>query len=161
MAEYHKIAAAKRGAARSKALSSAVDQAMCIILEDMKGNGGIYPHNGGAVSIAEIARRADVNESSLYKKQNFELKERVNLWLQQLQKKETIGRKRVRKHLKDVAREWKARYEALDSNNIVTHLKLQQMEAENLKLKAEVESLREQLLANPSNVTNISRKAKR
>ena len=159
MAEHHKLAAAKRGAARTDALNSAVDQAMCVILEDMKGNGGIYPHNGGAVSIAEIARRADVNESSFYKKQNVELKKRANLWVQQLQKKETIGRKRVRKHLKDVAREWKARYEALDSNNIVTQL--QQLEAENLKLKAEVKSLREQLLANPSNVTNIARKAKR
>ena len=161
MAEHHKLAATKRGAARTEALNSAVDQAMCVILEDMKGNGGIYPHNGGAVSIAEIARRADVNESSFYKKQNVELKKRANLWVQQLLKKETIGRKRVRKHLKDVAREWKARYEALDSNNIVTHLKLQQLEAENLKLKAEVKSLREQLLVNPSNVTNIARKAKR
>lgn len=161
MAEHHKLAAAKRGATRTEALNAAVDQAMRVILEDMKGNGGIYPHNGGSVSMAEIARRADVNESSFYKKQNVQLKERANLWLQQLQKKETIGRKRVRKHLKEVARDWKARYEALDSHNIVTHLKLQQLESENLKLKAEVESLREQLLAKPSNVTNIARKAKR
>lgn len=161
MAEHHKLAAAKRGAARTEALNAAVDLAMRVILEDMKGNGGIYPHYGGAVSMAEIARRADVNESSFYKKQNVQLKQRANLWLQQLQKKETVGRKRVRKHLKEVARDWKARYEALDSHNIVTHLKLQQLEAENLKLKAEVESLREQLLAKPSNVTNIARKAKR
>lgn len=161
MADHHKLAAAKRGAARTEALNAAVDQAMRAILEDMKGNGGIYPHYGGAVSMAEIARRAHVNESSFYKKQNVELKERANLWLQQLQKKETIGRKRVRKHLKEVARDWKARYEAIDSHNIVTNLRLQQLEAENLKLKAEVKSLHEQLLAKPSNVTNIARKAKR
>lgn len=161
MAEHHKLAAAKRGAARTDAMNAAVDQAMRVILVDMKGNGGIYPHNGGAVSMAEIARRSDVNESSFYKKQNVQLKERVNLWLQQLQKAETIGRKRVRKHLKEVARDWKERYEALDSHNIVTNLKLQQLEAEKLTLKAEVESLREQLLAKPSNVTNITKKAKR
>ncbi len=155
MAEHHKLAAAKRGAARTEALNASVDQAMCVIIEEMKDNGGIYPQNGGAVSIAEIARRANVNESSFYKKHNVELKERVNLWVQQLQKKETIGRKRVRKQLEDVAREWKARYETLDSNNIVTNLKLQKMEAENLKLKDEVESLLEQLRSNPSNVSNI------
>lgn len=160
MADHHKIAAAKRGVARRAALIEAVDRAMRSIVEDMKANEGIYPHNGGAVSMAELARRAGINESSFYKKQNAELKNDAGLWLQQLQRKETVGRKRVRKHLKDVARDWKGRYEAIDSHNIVTHLKLQQLEAENLRLRAEVESLRGQLLAKPSNVTNIATKGK-
>lgn len=160
MAEHHKIGATKRAAARKAALKEAVDGAMRAIVEDMKANQGIYPHNGGAVSMAELARRAGINESSFYKKQNVDLKESANLWLQQLQKKETIGRKRVRKHLKEVASDWKARYEAIDRDNIVTHLKLQALEAENLRLKEEVKSLREQLLAQPANVINIAKKAK-
>ena len=102
MAEYHKIAAAKRGAARTATLNESVDQVMHTIIDEMKGNGGVYPANGGAVSMAELARRAGINESSLYKPQNAKLKERATLWLQQLQNKETVGRKRVRKHLKEV-----------------------------------------------------------
>lgn len=160
MAEYHKIAAAKRGAARTAKLYEAVDQAMRNIVEDMKNNDGIYPHNGGAVSMAELARRAEIDESSLYKPHNVKLKERATLFLQQLQKKETVGRKRVRKHLKQLVHDWKERFEALDSHNILTNLKLQQREAENLKLAAENETLRQQLLAAPSNVTSI-RKRKR
>lgn len=161
MAEHHKIAAAKRGAARTAALNEAVDSAMRAIVEDMKGNEGIYPHNGGAVSMAELARRAEINESSFYKKQNADLKERAALWLQQLQKKETVGRKRVRKHLKQALSDWKMRYEALDSHNIVTHLKLQKLEAEKLKLAEEVRSLREQLRVTPANVTSIAKKTER
>lgn len=160
MAEHHKIGATKRAAARKEALNDSVDGAMRAIVEDMKANKGIYPANGGAVSMAELARRAGINESTFYKPQNAKLKQRANLWLQQLQKKETIGRKRVRKHLKDIASDWKARYEAIDRDNIVTHLKLQELEAENLRLKDEVNSLREQLLAKPSNVTNIAKSTK-
>jgi hypothetical protein len=158
MADHHKVAAAKRGAARRAALYEAVEEAMRAIVEDMKANAGIYPYNGGAVSMAELARRAGINESSFYKPQNAELKERATLWLQQLQKKEIVGRKRVRKHQTEVIHDWKNRFEALDSHNIVTNLKLQQLEAENLKLKGEVEALREQLRAVPSNVTPIAKK---
>ena len=161
MAEHHKIGATKRAAARKAALNESVDGAMRAIVEDMKANEGIYPHNGGAVSMAELARRADIHESSFYKKQNVELKERANLWLQQLQKRETIGRKRVRKHLKEVASDWKARYEAIDRDNIVTHLKLQQVEAENLELKHEVAELQERLRVIPTNVSPIRGKAHR
>jgi FAD/FMN-containing dehydrogenase len=155
MADYHKIAAAKRGAARTTALNNAVDQAMRTIADEMRDNGGIYPHNGGAVGMAELTRRADINESSFYKPQNAELKERATVWLQHLQKKEVIGRKRVRKHLREAVSDWKARFETLDSNNIVSNLKLQEIEAENLKLKAEIESLKAQLRALPSNVKSI------
>jgi hypothetical protein len=160
MAEHHKIAAAKRAAARKKALSDAVDQAMRTIVVEMKANEGIYPHNGGAVSRAELARRAGIDESSFYKPQNKDLKERTTLWLQQLQKKETIGRKRVRKHIKDVARDWKERYEALDRQNILTHLKMQKIEAEMVELEKDIQTMREQLTARPSNVAFIAKKSK-
>lgn len=161
MAEHHKIAAIKRGSARNASLREAVDQAMRAIAEEMKGNDGIYPRNGGAVSMAELARRAGINESSLYKSQNVELKERATIWLRQLQQVETIGRKRVRRHMKEVLSDWKERFVALDSHNIVTHLRLQQLEAENLKLKEEALALREQLFANRSSVASLAEKRRR
>jgi hypothetical protein len=161
MADHHKIAAQKRGAARSASLRDAVKKAQDTILQEMKDNVGIYPHNGGNVSLAELARRADVNESSFYKSQNVKLKEESIQWLENLKSGATIGRKRVRKHLKEAVSDWKERFETIQHNYVVNQLKLQDAEAQVIALKSEIESLRSQLLAAPSNVTSIASKAKR
>ena len=89
MSERHKIAAAKRGAEKTAKVHRQVDDAIRAIAEEMQANGGIYPSNGGAVSMAELARRAGINEATLYKKSNAALKERAVLWLDALKKKET------------------------------------------------------------------------
>lgn len=97
MKEQHKIAAAQRGATKNAKLHQKVDDAIRTIIAEMQGNGGIYPHNGGAVSMAEVARRAEINEATFYKKGSMAFKGRVSLWLDTLKKKETVGRMRVRK----------------------------------------------------------------
>lgn len=92
MTEAHKLAAARRGAARTEKMEKAVKEAMQAIQADMQANGGIYPHNGGAVSMAELSRRAGISESSFYKKEpeNRALKDMANLWLDSLKKKEAL-----------------------------------------------------------------------
>ena len=82
MSERHKAAALARGAARTASVGIRVDDAMLTIAEEMKANGGIYPYNGGAVSMAELARRADIDESTFYKKdkENVALREKAALW---------------------------------------------------------------------------------
>jgi|SRR5437870_11543491 len=139
MSEQHKLAAARRGAARTKKMEQAVTQAMQAIQADMQANGGIYPLNGGAVSMAELARRADVSESSFYKKapENLALKERASLWLDTLKKKETVGRMRVKKSLAQRAEDWKEKYHALEQRHICTELELQSLEAQSQKLRDE------------------------
>ena len=52
MSENHKLAAALRGAARTEKMEMAVKEAMRAIQTDIQANGGIYPENGGAVSMA-------------------------------------------------------------------------------------------------------------
>lgn len=139
MSEQHKLAAARRGAARTAQMEQAATQAMQAIQADMQANGGIYPHNGGAVSMAELARRADISESSFYKKEpdNIALKERATLWLDTLKQKETVGRMRVKKSLAQRAEDWKEKYHALEQRHICTELELQSLEAESQKLRME------------------------
>ena len=86
MSEQHKIAAAKRGAARTAKTIKAVEDAMETITKEMAGNEGIYPHMGGAVSMAELARRAGINEATFYKKDNVALKDKAAKWLEKLKK---------------------------------------------------------------------------
>lgn len=145
MSEQHKIAASKRGAERTAKVMQRVEDAIRAITNEMQSNGGIYPHNGGAVSVAEVARRAEINESTFYKKDNIALKERVALWLDTLKKKETVGRMRVRKTFQQRAESWKQKYDALANRHIRTELELQQLEAEHEKLRRDYDTLLEQM----------------
>jgi hypothetical protein len=158
MSESHKLAAALRGAARTKKLELSVKEAMRAIQADMQANGGIYPENGGAVSMAELSRRARVSESSFYKKEpeNLALKDMANLWLDTLKKKETVGRMRVRKSLAQKAEDWQLKYHALEQRHIRTELELQSLEAQMHKLKNENTALVDQLSKHgKTNITPI------
>jgi hypothetical protein len=132
MSEQHKLAAARRGAARTAQMEQQVTDAMRAILADMQSNDGIYPHNGGAVSMAELARRARISESSFYKKEpeNLALKEKAVLWLDTLKKKETVGRMRVKKTLSQRAEDWRQKHDVLQQRHICTELELQASKAE-------------------------------
>lgn len=147
MSENHKLAAALRGAARTQKMELAVKGAMRAIEADMQSNGGIYPENGGAVSMAELARRAGISESSFYKKapENLALKDMANLWLDTLKKKETVGRMRVKKSLAQRAEDWKQKYHALEQRHIRTELELQSLEAQMQKLQKDNAALIDQL----------------
>ncbi len=132
MSEQHKLAAVRRGAARTAKMEQQVTEAMQAIHADLQANGGIYPHNGGAVSMAELARRAGISESSFYKKEpeNTALKERAALWLDTLKKKESVGRMRVKKTHFQRAEDWRQKHDALAQRHIRTELELQASKAE-------------------------------
>jgi len=145
MSEKHQIAAAKRGAAKTAKLHQKVDDAIRAIAAEMQTNGGIYPRNGGAVSMAEIARRAEINEATFYKKDNVALKERVSLWLDTLKKKETVGRMRVRKTFQQRAEGWHEKYKALETRHGITELQYQQLQAEHERLQRDYNALLDQM----------------
>lgn len=161
MSEQHKIAAAMRGADKTAKLNQKVDDAMRAIAAEMKVNGGIYPNNGGAVSMAELARRAKINEATLYKKHNTTLKERASLWLDTLKKMETVGRMRVRKTFQQRAESWHEKYKALEARHVITELQYQQLQAEHEKLRRDYDALLEQMRKSQSgNVTPFPKKGK-
>jgi len=145
MSEQHRIAAAKRGAARTERTLQQVEDAIRAIAKDIGENGGIYPKNGGAVSMAELARRAGINEATFYKKGNAALKERAAQWLEALKNKETVGRARVRKTFQERAESWKEKYGALQNRHIITELQLQQLQAEYEKLQRDYDALLDQM----------------
>ncbi|MEJ5152862.1 hypothetical protein [Comamonas sp. MYb396] len=154
MSENHKQAASKRGADRMARTLKLVTDAMTQISEEIKCNSGIYQRNGGAVSMAEIARRAGINEATLYKKINVGLKEKAAIWLAALNISQTVGRKRVRQNLQQRALDWKERHDALQSRHILTELQLQKSISENEILRNRCDSLMKQL--DSSKVINIS-----
>lgn len=161
MSEQHKIAAAKRGAAKTAKLHQKVDDAIRAITTEMQANGGIYPANGGAVSMAEVARRAEINEATFYKKDNAALKERVSLWLDTLKKQESVGRMRVRKTFQQRAEGWHQKYKALETRHGITELQLQQLQAEHEKLQRDYEALLEQVRVGAAGkVASIPKKGK-
>ncbi len=161
MSEQHLRAAEKRGAARTADLERRVLEAIQTIQAEMNANGGIYPHNGGAVSMAELVRRADIDESSLYKKipANEALKKKAAEWLKTLRKKETVGRTRVRRTFAQRAEDWKTKHDALQQRHIKTELELQSLQAEMEKLRKTNAGLLEQLqAASSSKVTPIPKR---
>lgn len=52
-------------AIRRKRVVDAVEAAIATMEEEMRSNGGIYPHNGGRLSLAEVCRRAQVHSITL------------------------------------------------------------------------------------------------
>jgi hypothetical protein len=142
MSEQHTLAALARGEARSATIEAKVTQAMSDIAKEIKDNNGIYPHNGGAVSKNEVARRAGINATTLFSSKQKALGERVKLWLDTLKQKEVIGRMRVRRTFAERAQDWKAMYEALLNTNLRTELELQSAVAERDEARAEAAMLR-------------------
>jgi hypothetical protein len=145
MSELHKAAAVKRGVERTAKVEQRLEEAMCAINRDMQANDGVYPFNGGAVSIAEVVRRAEINESTLYKKDNAALKARITQWLDTLKSKEIVGRMRVRETLQQRNENWKKKYTALMNRQIKTELELQQLQAEHETLRMKYEDLLDQM----------------
>lgn len=132
MTEKHRIAAALRGERRTALMAEKITRAMQEIEMAMQRNAGVYPLNGGAVSVAELARRADISESSLYKKQpaNISLRLQVLAWLEKLKGQDDINRAAVKKTAMQRADEWKEKHDALMQRHIRTELELQSLEAQ-------------------------------
>jgi len=137
-----KEAARLRGQAKSAVLDSKVRATMTSIVEEMAANNGIYPQNGGAISINEVARRAEIDESTLYTKAQSALREDVKEWIRSLKAKEVVGRTRVRKQLAERMEDWKVLYELLETSHRTTELELQQAQADLSAAVRETESLK-------------------
>jgi AraC-like DNA-binding protein len=125
MSEIHKEAARMRGEARTAEVEAKVREAMVTIKKEMAANDGIYPENGGAVSMNEVARRAKISETTLFSPKQKELGKNVKAWVESLKKKEVVGRMRVRRTIFERSEDWRKKYLALQDAHIATELDLQ------------------------------------
>jgi len=122
--------ALERGQQRSADTRSRVLAAMSAIEEEMAANDGIYPQNNGAVSAAEVARRAGVHSTTFFSPKQRALGEEVRAWLAKLKKRNAVTVATVKRSLAERIADWKALYEGLAQSHRDTELQLQQVEAE-------------------------------
>lgn len=147
MSAVHKEAARLRGAARTAGVETKVREAMSTIQQEMAANGGLYPANGGAVSMNEVARRASISLTTLFSPKQKELGRIVKSWIESLKKTELVGRKRVQRTLAERSNDWRDLFLALQDTHIATELDLQdakvELEDANMKLQKAQQSLAE------------------
>jgi hypothetical protein len=122
--------ALEQGAQRSDKVRHRVTIAMQTIEAEIAANNGIYPHNKGALSLAEVARRADVHSTTFFSPKQLDLGKEVKAWLEKLKAKETIGCGPVRKKLSSRVADWARLYGSLQQSHRDTELDLQQCQAE-------------------------------
>lgn len=125
MSEMHKEAARLRGEARTAGVEARVREAMVAIQKEMAANKGIYPENGGAVSMNEVARRAKISETTLFSPKQKELGKNVKAWVESLKNTEIVGRKKVQRSVFERSEDWRNKYLALQDAHIATELDLQ------------------------------------
>lgn len=164
--EVHKQAAIKRGKARTDAVETKVVQAMAAIEKEMAANDGIYPSNGGSVSMNEVARRAGINETTLFAPKQVELRKRVKNWIDSLKGSRVVGRGRVQRKLTERVADWKQRFQDLTNQQIEVELELQTAQAKNEELEKEIlevrgkyEALLEQIRNGGSNIAALPTKS--
>lgn len=125
MSDLHKEAARLRGEARTAGVEAKVREAMVTIQKEMADNKGLYPENGGAVSMNEVARRAKISETTLFSPKQKELGKHVKAWVESLKKTEIVGRKNVQRTVFERSEDWRNKYLALQDAHIATELDLQ------------------------------------
>lgn len=140
--ERMRTAAKARHDANTQQAYERVREAMRLIQQEMAANQGIYPQNKGAVSLAEVARRAGMHPVTFHKPNYQELIEEVKAWLHELKSGAIVGTKRVHKALGTRLQEWKQLYnDLLESHQISetdlarTNIRLKELEDECRELR--------------------------
>lgn len=143
--ELMRDAALARGNKAAEQTFLRVRAIMTEVQQEMAGNEGIYPHNKGALSLAEIARRAGIHPFTFHKPRYQDLSEEVKLWLQALKQKTVVGRVRVRKEMGVRVQEWKELYDDLLETHRITETDLAYAQSRLDEVTKENEQLRLQL----------------
>ncbi|AOE88468.1 hypothetical protein GO283_03158 [Ralstonia solanacearum] len=117
------------------------------ITKEMEANQGIYPHNKGALSLAEIGRRAGIHPLTFHKPRYIAIRKEVQAWLETLKQEAVVGRTRARKALATRAQEWKQLYEDLLQAHRISETDLALAEARLEEALLENEKLRQRIAA--------------
>ncbi|OSZ64584.1 hypothetical protein [Hydrogenophaga sp. IBVHS2] len=139
-----KQAAQKRGEQRTEEVRSKVKATMAVIAQEIATNDGVYPHRNGALSAAEVARRAGVHPTSFYTDKLRDLGEEVRTWLDELKREKVVGSVRVRKTLVARIEDWKKLYEGLLQSHRDTELELQEVQYQLSEARNSIKDLEQQ-----------------
>lgn len=141
-----------------------VRDSMRLIQLELAGNRGIYPHNKGIISQAEVARRASMHPVTLHKPHYRELILEVQRWVEQVKAGAVVGHKRVRRDLKSRVQEHEELRIALQEAHRISetdlehaNLQLQELEEKCQRLEEENQQLRQKLAKSASlKIVNLS-----
>lgn len=148
--ERMRAAALARYDAQAEEAHERVRAVMRAIQKEMAENEGIYPSNKGAVSMAEVARRAEIHPFTFHKPRYKELGKEVSAWLKTLKEGAIVGRGRVRKELGTRVQEWKQMYDDLVEQHRISETDREYAEARLKEVLEENEQLRQQLANRPA-----------
>jgi hypothetical protein len=139
---------------RSEEVRVKLRDAMKKIELEIDENDGIYPLQGGRLSLSEVCRRAGVHKVTLQGPNHRDTsKTDVEAWIKRIKNTLITGRKTVRKKVTERANDWEAKYkdlarkfnemyaiEVLAKDKIILELreKLGPLEEENIMLRAEL-----------------------
>lgn len=135
-----KLKAQERGQARSDEVRTTVQNTMMLIAEEVNSNGGIYPHNNGALSLAEVSRRAGIHFTTLFSPKQRTLGTEVKKWLEEIKTSKAIKGTTVRRDQASRLADWKALFAGLQQSHRDTELDLQHTEVELLRVRKELEN---------------------
>ena len=133
------FSAKARGELRTIDVDRKVREAIKCIENEINGNDGVYPRNGGALSCNEIARRAGIGITTLYSSTQVNLRAFVNSWLNTARKISPAERVGFRKSHAIRAELWKRKFQALAVSHQKTELDLLAVQSELDALKLENE----------------------
>lgn len=143
--------AVKRSEKAVSANIAAVRAATAQIEAEVSDNDGLYPHPK-KLTLAEVARRADVTLTVLYKEPYKELMTELRVWLDRLHEQQELlkqGRPgkqaSPRRSLQERVQDWKAVYDRLKDSHIKTEIDLLAANEEITKLRQKVDELQGKL----------------
>jgi hypothetical protein len=129
--------------ANIKAAHDKVRRVMLLIQQEMVGNSGVYPHNKGVISQAELARRASMHPVTLHKPYYKELVREIQEWLVNVKSGAIVGHKRVRSALTSRLKEHEELRISLQESLRISEIDLDISETKVEELEKRCQSLEE------------------
>ena len=117
--------------ARTANVIAKVKEAMKAMELDIQNSEGIYPFNGGRITVAEVCRRANISNMTLQAPSHRDsTKVVVEEWIKKLTVRLTTGAKLVRRAVTDRAEEWKRVHDEIATAYHIDHLTLVNVRAD-------------------------------
>ncbi len=130
--------------ARTTDVIAKVRDAMKQMELDIQNSEGIYPFNGGRITVAEVCRRAKISNMTLQAPSHRDsTKVVVEEWIKKLTVRLTTGAKIVRRAVTDRAEEWKRVHDEIATAYHIDHLTLVNVRAELEEAKSRIKELEE------------------
>lgn len=127
---------------RTVKVISKVKDAMKAMELDIQNSEGIYPFNGGRITVNEVCRRASISNMTLQAPSHRDsTKVVVEEWIKKVTVRLTTGAKIVRRAVTDRAEEWKLVHDQIATAYHIDHLTLVNVQSELEDAKTRIKEL--------------------